>query len=227
MVNRKASRVARQVNPTNYAARRDEILAVAMDLMQDKGYERMTIDDVLTRLDMSKGAFYHYFGSKQALLEGIVEQMGASAASELGPIVADSALGAVAKLRAYFATSTRWKSANASAVSIAMRLWYDENNALLRMKLSQQSMNTTAPLLASIIAQGCTEGAFDTAYPDEAATIITGMGLHLADSFIAAMQTDGSRAPDDLGPRTQTLMKGYLDAVERILGIPAGTLGPF
>lgn len=43
--------------------------------MHDKGYERMTAQDVLTTLQMSKGALYHYFDSKAALLEGIVEAM--------------------------------------------------------------------------------------------------------------------------------------------------------
>jgi AcrR family transcriptional regulator len=51
--------LARQVKPEEHSARRREILDAALQLMHNKGYERMTIDDVLTKLQMSKGALYH------------------------------------------------------------------------------------------------------------------------------------------------------------------------
>ncbi len=56
-----------------HAARRNEILDVAQRLIYTKGYEQMTIQDILSDLQISKGAFYHYFDSKQALLEAIIE----------------------------------------------------------------------------------------------------------------------------------------------------------
>jgi hypothetical protein len=34
-------------------------------LVYTKGYEQMTIQDILDDLQISKGAFYHYFGSKK------------------------------------------------------------------------------------------------------------------------------------------------------------------
>ena len=42
--------MARHVKPDEYAARRREILDAALRLMHGKGYERMTIQDVLTEL---------------------------------------------------------------------------------------------------------------------------------------------------------------------------------
>jgi AcrR family transcriptional regulator len=216
--------VARLVKPEEQAARRAEILDAALQLMHDKGYERMTIEDLLSTMHMSKGALYHYFRSKRALLDGVVEAMGDGAARELRVVVDDPALGAVDKLHAYFATSSAWKAENFTAVSTAMRLWRDENNALLRQKISQETMRNTTPMLEAIIRQGCDEGVFDTGYPHEAAVIITGMGLHLADAFIDALDADGSIGVDITGPHTQGLLDAYLQAFERILGAPAGSL---
>jgi AcrR family transcriptional regulator len=216
--------VARLVKPDEHAARRAEILDAALQLMHDKGYQRMTIDDLLNKMQMSKGALYHYFRSKRALLEGIVEAMGDSAERELRMVVDDPALGAVDKLHAYFATSTAWKAENLTAVSTAMRMWRDEDNALLRQKMSQETMRITTPLLEAIIRQGCDEGVFDTGYPHEAAVIITGMGLHLADAFIDAIEADGSVGADLTGPHIQGLLAAYLQAFERILGAPVGSL---
>jgi AcrR family transcriptional regulator len=216
--------VPRTVKPEEYAARRREILDAALELMHDKGYARMTIEDVLAKTQMSKGALYHYFRSKRALLEGIVETMGESGLSELQAIVDDPGLGAIDKLHAYFARSGAWKAENVTVVSTAMRLWRDENNALLRQKLSQETMRTTTPLLEAIIRQGCDEKVFDTEFPHEAAVIITGMGLHLTDAFIDAIEADGSVGADISGPHIKGVLAAYFQAFERILGAPSGSL---
>jgi AcrR family transcriptional regulator len=216
--------LARQVKPEEYAARRREILDAALRLVHDKGYERMTIADVLSDLRMSKGALYHYFDSKQALLEGIVETMSESGSQTLHAVVADPDLDAMAKLRAYFETSTTWKNENITAVTTTMRLWRQENNALLRQKLSQESIRTTTPQLESIIRQGREEGVFDTGYPREAAIMLTGMGLNLADAIIDAIDADGSSGVDTSGSRAQAVVAAYTEAFERILGAPEGSL---
>ncbi|BBX37808.1 TetR family transcriptional regulator [Mycolicibacterium mageritense DSM 44476 = CIP 104973] len=216
--------MARQVKPEEHAARRREILDVALQLMHDKGYAAMTIEDVLGALQISKGALYHYFRSKQALLEGVVDQMGEAATARLQHIADAPDQTALDKLHAYFAASYAWKSENATAVATLIRLWHDENNALLRQKLAQGSMRTTAPFLESIIRQGVAEGVFDTDFPHEAAGIITAMGLHLADAFIEAIEADGATGIDISGPHARTAVAAYQQAFERILGLPDGSL---
>ena len=216
--------MARHVKPAEYAAHRREILGAALQLMHDKGYERMTIQDVLTQLQMSKGALYHYFDSKKALLDGIVESMGESGSAALGAVVENPDLGAIEKLHAYFQMSTAWKSEHATEVTTTMRLWRHENNALLRQKISQESMRSTTPSLEAIIRQGRQEGVFDTEHPREAAIIVAGMGLHLADALIDAMDDDGPEPLDITGARTQSVVAAYTDAFERILGAPSGSL---
>ena len=62
--------MARSVNEKEYAVKRNEILDVAQRFVYTRGYEQMSIQDILDELHISKGAFYHYFDSKQALLEG-------------------------------------------------------------------------------------------------------------------------------------------------------------
>jgi AcrR family transcriptional regulator len=57
------------LKPVEHRQRRDTFLDAAQRLVQTKGYERMTVQDVLDDVGTSKGAFYHYSDSKQALLE--------------------------------------------------------------------------------------------------------------------------------------------------------------
>ncbi len=89
--------------------RRNEILDVAQQLICTKGYEQMTIQDILDSLHISKGAFYHYFDSKQALLEAIIERMQQGVEQILLPIVHDQELPALEKLHRFFATVNQWK----------------------------------------------------------------------------------------------------------------------
>ncbi|ODR27085.1 hypothetical protein BHQ19_03635 [Mycolicibacterium porcinum] len=215
--------VARRVKPEEYAARRGEILDAALELIRDKGYERMTIEDVLAKVQLSKGALYHYFGSKQALLEGIVDAMAESASRPLQAVVADTGLDAAAKLRAYFGASATWKADNPETVALLMHLWRDEN-ALFRQKLAKESMRTSVPMLETLIRQGCDEGVFDVEFPHEAAMFIAGLDGVLADAFAVATERDGSPVIDISGPRAQRVIGAYLQAIERILGLSDGAL---
>jgi hypothetical protein len=104
-----------------------------------------------------------------------------------------------------------------------MILWRDEN-ALFRQKLAKESMRTSVPLLESLIGQGCDEGVFDTGFPHEAAMFIAGLDAALADAFAVAIERDGTRGIDISGPCAQRVLGAYLQAIERILGLPDGSL---
>ena len=80
--------MARTVNATVYAVRREAFVDAAQRLIQTKGYEQMSIQDVLDELDASRGAFYHYFDSKAALLDAVVDAHGRrTRLAAVGPIV--------------------------------------------------------------------------------------------------------------------------------------------
>jgi AcrR family transcriptional regulator len=70
-----------------YVVRRNEILDVAQRLVFTKGYEQMTVQDILDVLQIAKGTFFHYFRSKQALLEALIERMIEQTNPLLMPIV--------------------------------------------------------------------------------------------------------------------------------------------
>ena len=71
--------MARTINEKEYAAKRNQILDVTQGLIYTKGYEQMAIRDILDELQISKGASYHYFDSKPALLEALTERIGQEA----------------------------------------------------------------------------------------------------------------------------------------------------
>ncbi len=78
--------MARTVNIEEHEAKRTEILNTAMGLVFTKGYDRMTIRDILDGTGISKGAFYHYFDSKEALLEAFIQQIVSATDAQLRPL---------------------------------------------------------------------------------------------------------------------------------------------
>ncbi len=51
-----------------------DILNKARILIEQKGYETFRLEDLLQELNLSKGGFYHYFKSVEALLTSLIEE---------------------------------------------------------------------------------------------------------------------------------------------------------
>ncbi len=56
-------------------AKRDKIVRSASKLFLDKGYNNVSINDIIDVVGGSKGTIYSNFGSKEKLFEAVVEQM--------------------------------------------------------------------------------------------------------------------------------------------------------
>ena len=52
---------------------RDEVLAAAVTLFNEQGYDATSVSDLAARLGLTKSAMYHHFSSKEQLLEMALE----------------------------------------------------------------------------------------------------------------------------------------------------------
>jgi len=212
----------RVVKEEDYAARRKEILDAARQLAYTKGYEQMSIQDILDACKISKGAFYHYFKSKQELLDGLIEVMLDDVERILRPIVDDPALSAIEKLRRYFDAGGRWKITRKSFMLDLLRVWRADANALMRQKQEAAAMKRIAPALAEIIRQGIAEGVFSTKYPDQFGNMLVGLSRGFEDSVADLLLAD--HPPSDALQQMEAAIGAYSDSMERILGAPPGSL---
>lgn len=217
--------MARTQKEEEYLARRNQILDVAQRLVYTKGYEQMAIQDILNDLRISKGAFYHYFNSKAAVLEALVERMAVEQVKPLlAAVVHDPALSAVEKLNRYFETAGNWKMTQKTVMLALARVWMADENAVVRQKLTMVMVKQVVPMLTDIIRQGVQEGVFTTSYPEQASDVIVhifqGMSYTIIDLLMSAEST-----PDD--PSIVGAAVAYTDAVtdamERVLGAPRGS----
>jgi AcrR family transcriptional regulator len=205
-----------------HTVRRNEILDAAQRLIYTKGYEQMTIQDILDTLQISKGAFYHYFDSKQALLEALVERIGEEAIRLLLPIVHDPLLPALEKLQRYLTTANRWKIGQKAFFLALLRVWFNDDNAIVRQKLRAIATREVAPLLAEIVRQGVQEGVMTAIYPDQVSEVIASLAQDAGES-IGVLILSFNPELDDM-QRVYRTVTVYTDAFERILGVPTGSL---
>lgn len=59
--------------------KKQDILTAAADLFAHKGYISTSVQDILDRLNCSKGSFYHHFNTKFEVLAGIAQARAAAA----------------------------------------------------------------------------------------------------------------------------------------------------
>jgi AcrR family transcriptional regulator len=208
----------RVLDPASHAIRRDAFIEAGQRLIATKGYERLNVQDVIAAVGASKGGFYHYFASKEALLEAVVEKVGDGALAAAAPIVADPALGAVEKLERLFATMARFKSSRKDLVLGLLDVWLSNDNAIFREKVRRSGIDRMAPVLAAIIRQGNATGEFRTGPPDETARVLIALMI-TSNEDLADMVVRGQRQPVPLEVVERTL-DAYRAALERILGLP-------
>jgi len=212
--------MARTINPQEYQEKRGQILDVAQRLIYTKGYEQLTIQDLLDELQISKGAFYHYFVSKQNLLEALIERMGSEAEQMFHGIVHGSSEPALVKLQQFFDASGRWKTAQKPFVLALLRVWHTDDNALVRLHVQAMMARRIVPLLAVLIAEGRREGVFTVTYPEQTAMIMLSLLTTMGDTFAQLLL---SAAPDAFDQAAR-LTAACNDTMERVLGAPPGSL---
>ncbi len=214
--------MARPVKEQDYTVKRSAILDAARRLVQSKGYEQMAIQDLLDDLQISKGAFYHYFGSKQALLEALIEQMLDEGEQLLISITQDPTLSALEKLQHFFAQLAQWKTARKETLLGLLRVWYADENAIVRQKLYTARIKRVTPWLSAIIRQGLEEGILTTSYPDKVGHIVVSL-LNDHGNTLAELLLSGQFGPENFMHIEQTV-SAYTDALERVLGLAPHSL---
>ena len=214
--------MTRTVDPVAHAARRDAFVDAALRLIQVRGYEQLSVQDVIEEVGASKGAFFHYFDSKAALLAAIVDRMVEVATRTVAPVAVDPSLTAVEKLQGVFAGIARWKSEQPEfqpdAVVDLARTWYaDENRIVIERMRVAVAMRLT-PMLLDILREGVLDGSFSITSPEGTASVLTALILGLNE--VATRQFLARREGTVSFETVQCTLTAYFEAFERILGMP-------
>jgi TetR/AcrR family transcriptional repressor of nem operon len=86
---------------------RTQILAVGQRIMAGKGFSAVGLNEILAEANVPKGSFYHYFSSKDAFGEALLDSYFAAYLAEMDAVLGQANVPVASSLMAYFAS---WQS---------------------------------------------------------------------------------------------------------------------
>lgn len=134
----------------------------ALELFHSGGYQKTMIIDITKKAGAAKGTFYHYYPSKEAILEAICNRWAAEMAASFEK--ESRQLKALPKLQLFVERLFLPSQLNI----LFKRLWDEEQLNLYYKTWKTLVENIFNPLLANVIEQGNHEETMHVPYPQQA-----------------------------------------------------------
>ncbi len=147
--------------------RREEIVEASCQLFLTKGYDKTTMSDVMTSLNVAKGTIYHYFKSKEELLDAVIESIVLADKIEKLALVKSCRGKTMDRLKPLILSNKKGEEQKGFAENL-----HQSANAGMHVRLLARMITVQAPIYAELIKQGCEEGIFTTKHPLECAEFI-------------------------------------------------------
>ena len=152
--------------------RRDEIMDASMLLFMEKGYANTTTQDIVDKVNISRGLLYYHFKNKEDILYCLVERYSEKLLRDIHVIVNDDDKTAIEKIRA-FIDATIISTDNVSAEGTELQKTVDlKENRYMLDKLSHKLIEKLTIYFERIINQGISEKVFSVKYPSETAEFL-------------------------------------------------------
>ena len=154
------------------------ILDTASTLFLQKGHDKTTLQDIINATKLSKGAIYHHFASKEAILIAVVDRMGDFNSAVLAEIRDRKGLTGAEKLRELFRTSM---TLSFQGKILHMLPFLIENPKFMALQM-QSILGEAAPdYILPILKEGIADGSIRADYPEQLAEVLllmTDLWLH-------------------------------------------------
>jgi len=188
-----------------YDKRSNEILDASENLFITKGYEKTTINDILDGVGIGKGTFYHYFKSKEEVMDAVIMRMGNNVKIASQKIADMPELSANEKIIKIFTEQSGKNDA------IVEQLHHDDNSAM-HLKSLVEAILALSPALTQIIKQGIDEGVYNTPYPRESVEFLFTAAQFLLDQGLFKWTAD----------ELMLRVKAFTYILETVLGAEKG-----
>jgi AcrR family transcriptional regulator len=201
--------------------RRQELLDCAQAVFLAHGYENASLNDVIAAAGSSKGAFYHYFASKEALLEALAERFARQALAQVQDVLDDESVDALTRLNAFLARSWQNKLEMAPTAWALFAVLYRPENFVLFHRINSAAAALFAPALTRLVQQGVRDGTFRTVDPEGVADMLLQLGAATHAIIARAITVDGAEL-DDAIAALERRIRLYEIALNSVLGVADG-----
>ncbi|QWI16753.1 TetR/AcrR family transcriptional regulator [Bacillus wiedmannii] len=193
-----------------YEERRKEILETAERLFVTKGYTKTTVNDILKEIGIAKGTFYHYFKSKEEVMDEIIMRIIKDDVAKAKVIVSNPNIPVLEKL---FRVLMEQSPKSGDVKDKMIEQFHQPNNAEMHQKSIVQSIIHLSPVLAEILEQGIDEGIFSTPYPQETIELLLSSAQVIFDEGLFQWK------PEEMMRRA----KAYIKMMEASVGAKEGS----
>jgi len=186
-------------------SRREEILEVAAELFQKKGFKGTSCDDIADKMGFTKASIYYYFKNKEAILKEINDLASAMFLKNAQEI-AQSPLKPDQKLKKIFYSHNKLIIENLTLVAVLFR-----ERRELPLKLAKNIFDINKnynTLLRQIYEDGVKQSLFKDIPPSIAISAIFGSTNRLSEWF----DPNGNYRFDDIANHYYEIVtQGYLE----------------
>jgi AcrR family transcriptional regulator len=201
--------LARIVKPPE--ERRSEIIAAAKELFSTNGYENTTVNDIIQKIGVAKGTFYHYFKSKDEIADAVIQDAIARSVESFKQINAAPDVKAIEKLSKIIGFFS--EEAAKHYDDGLMTYLHNENNVKLHLKMKTAMIKEFVPIITDVVRQGVQEDVFHTDFPQEITEFLL-VGLHfMLDPSFFSWTYD----------QFLTKLDAIVEIYEKLLGAPKGS----
>jgi AcrR family transcriptional regulator len=202
--------------------RKQELLEAAFELFYEKGYHKTSINDIISRVGVTKGAFYYYFKS----MDDVVESIALSEAERLVEVAqkysSSNNQSALEKIKGLMTEAITYNKSNAERRIKFIKLMQNEENAKLAQRIHKKVYGVSFPMIKSIIEQGINEGTFKVEASEDAAELYIQLSAIYKNLLIRLLEEKEG------GPEVMKIIDRklafYRQVLESVLGIEKGYL---
>lgn len=141
------------------AARRAQIIECAIETIATLGYAQASLAQIARRAGISKSVITYYFGSKEELIEQVVEDMYRAATSFMGPQIAAQRT-ATGRLQAYLSSNIAYIAAHRMQMMAIIDIVLNVRAEDGQLRYHPGSEKADLEGLEAILRQGQDEGEF-------------------------------------------------------------------
>lgn len=202
--------------------RKKELLDAALELFYENGYDMTSINDIIQKVGVTKGAFYYHFKSKDEILDTIALQQ----AQEMLEVFIKAADGndknSLDKINRIISGMQQYRAETRGKRLKIFEVMDKSENLKLKQKVFENYMRLSKPVVTKIIEQGVEEGVFKTAFSDELAEFYIHFSITINGTFNKLAATLGEK-PENI-EMIKKKATFYEEIFAKILGVKEGSV---
>lgn len=167
----------------NYEPQKEALARAAFDLFIAHGYENTTVTQIMRAAGLTKAGMYHYFSSKEEILDaaidyGIAQDIAALREGMTGLSVEEKML-----------LFTRGNANPSELMGKVRRLKGSDNDSYAAYRIRERTLHADIPIMEELIREGVAAGVYETPHPRQVAEFVVLLAKAIAETNILPRAT--------------------------------------